>query len=80
MLELKNLSVSVSNKKIINGLDFEFKKNKIYVLMGPNGSGKSTFASVLAGNPAYEVDFSNLKSETLNLKQTLKSKIQNLKH
>ena len=31
---------------------------------------------MLAGNPAYEVDFSNLKSETLNLKQTLKSKIQ----
>ena len=56
MLELKNLSVSVSNKKIINGLDFEFKKNKIYVLMGPNGSGKSTLAMSIMGHPSYQIN------------------------
>lgn len=56
MLNLKNLSVSVSNKKIINGLDFEFKKNKIYVLMGPNGSGKSTLAMSIMGHPSYQIN------------------------
>jgi len=55
MLNIKNLSVSVSNKKIINGFNFEFKKNKIYVLMGPNGSGKSTLAMSIMGHPSYEI-------------------------
>lgn len=55
MLVLKNLFVSVSDKKIINGFNFEFKKNKIYVLMGPNGSGKSTLAMSIMGHPSYKV-------------------------
>jgi len=56
MLNLKNLSVSVSNKKIIDGFNFEFKKNKIYVLMGPNGSGKSTLAMSIMGHPSYLIN------------------------
>jgi len=76
MLKIKNLYTSIEDKQILNGVNLDVKPAEVHALMGPNGSGKSTFASVLAGNPAYEVDFSNLKSETLNLKQTLKSKIQ----
>lgn len=55
MLNIKNLTVSVANKKIINSLNFEFKKNKIYVLMGPNGSGKSTLAMSIMGHPSYQI-------------------------
>lgn len=55
MLAIKNLFVSVSDKKIINGFDFEFQKNKIYVLMGPNGSGKSTLAMSIMGHPLYQI-------------------------
>ncbi len=54
MLSIKNLTVSVGDKKIIKNFSFEFKKGKVYVVMGPNGSGKSTLAYSLMAHPAYE--------------------------
>ena len=53
MLELKNLAINVSDKKIIRNLNLKLEKNKIYVLMGPNCSGKSTLAMSIAGHPLY---------------------------
>ena len=37
MLEIKNLSVSVQNKIIINNLNLEIEKGKKVAIMGPNG-------------------------------------------
>ncbi|MEI8096796.1 MAG: ATP-binding cassette domain-containing protein, partial [Candidatus Moraniibacteriota bacterium] len=47
MLTLKNLSVSIETKKILNDISFVFKPGRTYALMGPNGSGKSTLASAI---------------------------------
>lgn len=55
MISLANLTISVKGKKIIDKLDFNFEKNKVYALMGPNGSGKSTLANAIAGHPSYSV-------------------------
>jgi Fe-S cluster assembly ATP-binding protein len=55
MLKLKNLKTNIDNKTILNGIDFEFQKGKIYAIMGPNGSGKSTLSYAIMGHPAYEV-------------------------
>ena len=55
MLEIKNLTVNVADKLIIENLSFNFAKNKIYVLMGPNGSGKSTLAMSIMGHPLYTI-------------------------
>lgn len=55
MLTVKNLKVSIEGKDILNGIDFEFEKGKVYAVMGPNGSGKSTLSYALMGHPAYEV-------------------------
>lgn len=55
LLSIKNLTVSVNSKKIIDKFSFEFEKGKIYVIMGPNGSGKSTLAYSLMGHQAYRV-------------------------
>jgi Fe-S cluster assembly ATP-binding protein len=55
MLKLKKISISVGNKRIIENFEFNFEKNKIYVLMGPNGSGKSTLAMAITGHPQYKV-------------------------
>ena len=55
MLEIRNLSVSIEDKLILDNLNLAVNAGEIAAIMGPNGSGKSTLAYVLAGKPAYEV-------------------------
>ena len=55
MLEIKNLSVSIEDKLILDNLSLTVNAGEVAAIMGPNGSGKSTLAYVLAGKPAYEV-------------------------
>lgn len=52
MLSIKNLSVSIEGKKILEDISFDFQPGKTYALMGPNGSGKSTLASAIMGHPS----------------------------
>lgn len=51
MLHIKNLSVSIEGKKILDDISFDFQTGKTYALMGPNGSGKSTLAAAIMGHP-----------------------------
>lgn len=55
LLEIKNLCVSIDDKKILTELSLTVNSGEIHVIMGPNGAGKSTLASVLMGHPDYEV-------------------------
>jgi Fe-S cluster assembly ATP-binding protein len=55
MLSIRNLTVTVDGKQILNGLTLEVAAGQVHALMGPNGSGKSTLAYALAGRPGYEV-------------------------
>src|SRR3990167_8148263 len=55
MLKIKNLSVQIENKLILNNINLDLESGKIHVLMGPNGSGKSTLANSIMGHPSYEV-------------------------
>ena len=54
-LNIKNLSVSVDEKNIINNLNLKINKGEVHAIMGPNGSGKSTLSNVLAGKNGYSV-------------------------
>jgi len=56
ILTIKNLSVSVAGKTLLNKVSLTLKKGETTVIMGPNGSGKSTLANVLMGHPAYQVE------------------------
>ena len=55
MLEVRNLSVEIHGKPILDGLDLTVKAGEVAAIMGPNGSGKSTLSYVIAGKPDYEV-------------------------
>ena len=55
MLEIRNLSVSIQDKLILDSLSLSVNAGEVAAIMGPNGSGKSTLAYVIAGKPGYEV-------------------------
>jgi Fe-S cluster assembly ATP-binding protein len=55
LLEIKNLSVSIEGKLILDNLSLSVNAGEVAAIMGPNGSGKSTLAYVLAGKPAYKI-------------------------
>jgi len=51
IISLKNVSKlykSKKNIKVLNNINFNFKKGKIYSLMGPSGSGKSTLLNLIS--------------------------------
>lgn len=60
MLEIKNLSASVGEKKILDDISLNIKKGEIHVLMGPNGAGKSTLGYTLMGSPEYTITSGNI--------------------
>ncbi|MEA2056229.1 MAG: Fe-S cluster assembly ATPase SufC [Patescibacteria group bacterium] len=55
MLQIKNLTVKVDSKIIIEDLTLFIKKGEIHVLLGPNASGKSSLAQTIMGNPRYQI-------------------------
>jgi Fe-S cluster assembly ATP-binding protein len=60
LLHIQNLKASIEKKIILNDFSLEIQENEIHVLMGPNGSGKSTLSKILAGHPAYNLEFGEI--------------------
>ncbi len=67
MFSIKNLKVSINNKKIINGINLEVKAGEVHAIMGPNGTGKSTLAAAIAGRENYEVTEGTITFKGKNL-------------
>ena len=75
IIEIHNLEKSYNKKKIkvINKVNYKFKKGKIYSLIGPSGSGKSTLLNLLSlidtpnsGNILINGEKINFKEKTKN--------------
>lgn len=56
MLDIRQLSVSMDGKKLLDGIDMHVARGARHLLSGHNGSGKSTLAQTIAGNPEYEIN------------------------
>ncbi len=56
MLEIKNLCVSLNDKKLLDDINLYIPDGARHRLAGHNGSGKSTLVNTIAGNPDYKID------------------------
>lgn len=54
MLEIKNLSINVWDKQILDSISISFEKWKNYLILWRNWSWKSSLVSFLMWNPNYE--------------------------
>lgn len=55
MLSLKNLSIEIDKKSILDTISMDFELGKNYCVIGKNGSGKSSLAMAIMGHPKYEI-------------------------
>ncbi|MBD3381557.1 MAG: ATP-binding cassette domain-containing protein [candidate division Zixibacteria bacterium] len=53
ILELKDISLKLGNKQILNSLNIDFWEGHVHAVVGPNGAGKSTLASTIMGLAGY---------------------------
>jgi len=55
MLEIKNLTVDVGNRRVLRDVSLEVPDGSTSVLFGPNGSGKSSLLNTIMGLSNYKV-------------------------
>jgi Fe-S cluster assembly ATP-binding protein len=55
MLDIKNLTVSIEGKTILQNINVQFLVGTTTALLGPNGSGKSTLGNTIMGAPFITV-------------------------
>ncbi|MCD4811888.1 ATP-binding cassette domain-containing protein [bacterium] len=55
MITIKNLTVEVEGKKILEDINLKIKNGEKAVLFGPNGCGKSTLFRVIMGMNSYNI-------------------------
>ena len=57
ILEVKNISYSVGENKILKDINFKCQSGEIIGIIGPNGSGKTTLLKTINGiNPISSGD------------------------
>lgn len=57
ILELRNVSLTINGRKIIDNLNANFQRGRVHAIVGPNGAGKSTLAYIIMGLDEYrEID------------------------
>lgn len=68
MLEIKDLTVSVEDKKILDNFSINIGKGEVHAIMGPNGTGKSTLSKVILGSDEYKVLYGDILFEGKSIK------------
>ena len=68
MLEVKELTAAVGDKKILDAFTLNINKGEIHAIMGPNGTGKSTLSKVIMGSSEYKVLYGDILFEGKSIK------------
>ncbi len=55
MLEIKDLTIKIENKIVLDKFNLNINDGEVHVIMGPNGVGKSSLTKVIMNDPNYEV-------------------------
>ncbi|MFO8057645.1 MAG: ABC transporter ATP-binding protein [bacterium] len=53
VLEVKDLSLKLGDKQVLNGFNLDLWEGHVHALIGPNGAGKSTLANAVMGLATY---------------------------
>lgn len=72
-IEMKNISFSYENEKVIKNFSLLMNKGEIYVFLGENGSGKTTLINLLIGlytNYTGEIKYNSINQDKINLYKT----------
>lgn len=68
MIKIKKLTKFYGEKQVLNSIDLEFKKGKVYGVVGENGAGKTTLFKCISGLENYK---GNISSDYTKLKDQL---------
>ncbi len=68
MIKIEKLSKFYGKKQVLNTINLEFKKGKIYGIVGENGAGKTTLFRCISGLENYK---GNISSDYTKLKDHL---------
>ncbi|GFZ30646.1 spermidine/putrescine import ATP-binding protein PotA [Clostridium zeae] len=66
IIEIKNVSKSFNNIKIIDDLNLCIKKNEFLTLLGPSGCGKTTTLKMLAGFENVDIGTISFEGNNIN--------------
>jgi len=66
-LSIKNISVSVLDKPVVEDISLSIDSGTIHAIMGPNGSGKSSLAYALMGHPNYVITSGSMMLNGMDL-------------
>lgn len=56
ILEVRDLTVKVGDRVILDSVNFDLRPGESYIMFGPNGSGKTSLIHAIMGIPPFEVE------------------------
>ena len=66
MIAVKNLFKKYGTNEVLNNINIEFDKGKVYGIVGENGAGKTTLFRCIAGLEEYEGEISSNSNPVKN--------------